>query len=111
MAGQGGEWRLSAQSSPTPKGSCAQQPPKITTTSIATISEHNYTMCIVIINEHPGCRCRWLQISSQCQPNAGFSQCPRFGKGRVAYEPEEFESLQCPIHTLYGYYDRNFVSQ
>lgn len=66
-------------------------------------------MCQVVIYENPQCRCRWLQICQQCKPNAGFSQCDKFGKRGIKYPPDEYESLQCPIHDLGGWYDRNFV--
>lgn len=63
------------------------------------------------IYENPECGCRWLQIHQPCRPNAGFSQCEQFGKGNVTYHPDEYQSPQCPVHGLYGWYDRNYVRE
>lgn len=68
-------------------------------------------MCVTAIYENPSCGCRWLQIQQQCQANGGFSLCGRFGRGDVTYPPDEFKSerFACPVHDLYGAYDRNQI--
>lgn len=66
-------------------------------------------MCRVAMFKSPRCKCKWLQIIEPCAPNAGFSQCPEFGVGNAMYPPEEYNSYQCPLHVLFGCYDRNYT--
>lgn len=50
-------------------------------------------MCRVVKFINPHCRCKWLQVHVQCQPNAGFSLCPTFGKHKISHEPKEKEGM------------------
>lgn len=67
------------------------------------------TMCHVASYKSSECKCKWMSVIQPCGPNAGFSLCEKFGDGRIKRSPEVYESNQCPIHVLYGQYDRNYT--
>ena len=68
-------------------------------------------MCEATYYKHTGCQCRWAQITTQCLPGLGFSNCPDYGAGRVHAAPRYTltNSPRCPVHDLLGLYDRNAV--
>ncbi|KAL1901844.1 hypothetical protein Sste5346_001547 [Sporothrix stenoceras] len=94
-------------------------------------------MCRTAYYAHPLCGCRWYAVTHPCGPGMGFRTCSRFftgiaqkddvgfGTGALQFSwkelfvgrnydkerrvEETWSTVPCPLHTLGGVYDRNYV--